>query len=271
MYIREIHIENIRGFGEVDLDLDRGGGQYAGWTVIAGRNGTGKSTLLKAIALAVAGPWMAGKLEWSFAGWVREGARVAKARMILGKGPGDVYQSPPAAIETGGTEAVALRWELQNGGPEPQVGADGKDDTAGIGPWAANPEGWFIAGYGPFRRIGNREDRARAGAQMLAGLATLFDEDATLGEGIQWLKHDVYGARLDRLERARKLKEKDPAADTKALEAEGEAFDRLRDMVLSLLNDGLLPRGARVVDFNMDGLWVEHSAWAWSCVTSAPW
>ena len=30
MYIHEIHIENIRGFDEVHLDLDRGGGKYAG-------------------------------------------------------------------------------------------------------------------------------------------------------------------------------------------------------------------------------------------------
>ena len=70
MYVREIHIENVRGFDEVHLDLDRGGGKYAGWTVIAGPNGTGKSTLLRAIALAVAGPSMANKLVQSFAGWV---------------------------------------------------------------------------------------------------------------------------------------------------------------------------------------------------------
>ena len=45
----------------------RGGGKYAGWTVIAGPNGTGKSTLLRAIALSVAGPSMAEKLQMSYA------------------------------------------------------------------------------------------------------------------------------------------------------------------------------------------------------------
>ncbi|MFS8064843.1 MAG: AAA family ATPase [Byssovorax sp.] len=258
MYLREIHIENIRGFDEVHLDLDRGGGRYAGWTVIAGPNGTGKSTLLRAIALSVAGPWMTSKFVRSFAGWVREGSRVAKARMILKSGSKDAYQNLPAAGDTE-SEAVALRWEVQNGGPEPSVTADGMDVTTSAGPWAPNPDGWFIAGYGPFRRIGNREERNPAKAQMLAGLSTLFDEDATLGEGIQWLKHDVYGARLDRLERARKLEEKDSAVDTKALKAEADAFDRLHAIVLSLLNDGLLPNGAEVVDFNMEGLWVQQA------------
>jgi len=257
MYIREIHIENIRGFEDVHLDLDRGGGQFAGWTVIAGRNGTGKSTLLKAAALAVAGPSMAGKLVRSFAGWVREGKEVATVRVLLERGSKDAYQNLKAAVE--GPEAVALQWKVENGGPEPILGPLPGDLTTLLGPWAANPEGWFIAGYGPFRRIGNREERDRARAQMLAGVATLFDEDATLGEGIQWLTHDVYAARLDRLERARKLKEKDPAADTTALADEADAFDRLHNIVLSLLNDGLLPAGAKVIDFNMDGLWVEQA------------
>ena len=49
MYIHRIAIENVRGFGpkQVDLVLDRDGkGTYAGWTVIAGRNGSGKTSLL---------------------------------------------------------------------------------------------------------------------------------------------------------------------------------------------------------------------------------
>jgi hypothetical protein len=257
MYVREIHIENVRGFDEVHLDLDRGGGKYAGWTVIAGPNGTGKSTLLKAIALSVAGPAMANKLVESFAGWVREGATVATTHVRLSVSPKDDYPNFPAYFERG-LEDARLRWEVQNGGPEPTFQPNGDDLTTRHGPWAANPEGWCIAGYGPFRRIGNREERGSARSQMLAGLATLFDEDATLGEGIQWLKHDVYGARLDRLERARKLSAKDPEADTTELKAEAAAFDSLHAAVLSLLNDGLLPPGADIVDFNMEGLWVER-------------
>jgi hypothetical protein len=33
MYIQKIEIENVRGFEKVELDLDRGRGQYADWTV----------------------------------------------------------------------------------------------------------------------------------------------------------------------------------------------------------------------------------------------
>jgi energy-coupling factor transporter ATP-binding protein EcfA2 len=259
MHIRKIQIENIRGFESVDLDLDRGDGTYAGWTVIAGVNGSGKSTLLKAIALACSGPRWAASLQKSFAGWIRQGSRVAKCRVDLVAGSRDQLQPPVQGYTSPAFESVALRWEMEDAGPEPRVSSVGMDLTTITGPWATNPEGWFIAGYGPFRRLGQREDRERAGGQLLSGLATLFDEDATLGEAVQWLKHDVYGARLDRLERARKLRDKGRDSDASILEAEAGSFDGLHHVVLALLNDGLLPEGVKVVDFDMEGLWIQQA------------
>ncbi|MFO1277037.1 MAG: AAA family ATPase [Sphaerotilus natans] len=50
MYIDTIRLENIRGFRELEFSFDRGQGQYAGWTVLTGDNGSGKSTVLEAIA-----------------------------------------------------------------------------------------------------------------------------------------------------------------------------------------------------------------------------
>ncbi|ROO90025.1 hypothetical protein EDD29_7738 [Actinocorallia herbida] len=40
----------------VDLDLIRPDGGHAGWTVLAGRNASGKTTLLRAMALAFPAP-----------------------------------------------------------------------------------------------------------------------------------------------------------------------------------------------------------------------
>jgi energy-coupling factor transporter ATP-binding protein EcfA2 len=258
MYIRKIEIENVRGFEKVELDLDRGAGTYAGWTVIAGQNGTGKSTLLKAIALAVAGPTWARTLQENFAGWIRSGATKAEMKVWLRGGDRDQPRSDNfwAGLKLNGqapqSEPSVSVAEVVKDWPENLSRAEG-------GPWSDNPTGWFLAGYGPFRRIGSRENPNRTSAQRVAGLATMFDEDAALSEGIQWLKHGVYAARLDRLERARKLRKDDPTADTKGLEEEADGFDRLHEAVLSLLDDGLLPRGAKVVDFNMDGLWVEQA------------
>ncbi len=44
MYITRIVLRNIRGFAELDFDLTRPDGSYAGWTVFTGDNGSGKST-----------------------------------------------------------------------------------------------------------------------------------------------------------------------------------------------------------------------------------
>ena len=59
MYISRVRLQNIRGFSgrrNVDLTLTRPDGSHAGWTVLAGRNGSGKTSLLRAIALTVGGP-----------------------------------------------------------------------------------------------------------------------------------------------------------------------------------------------------------------------
>ncbi|WP_230992856.1 hypothetical protein [Streptomyces endocoffeicus] len=45
MYVTRLRLDGIRGFHgprTVDLDFTRPDGGYAGWTVLAGRNGSGK-------------------------------------------------------------------------------------------------------------------------------------------------------------------------------------------------------------------------------------
>jgi predicted ATP-binding protein involved in virulence len=261
MYIHKIEIENIRGFEKVELDLDRGGGKYAGWTVLAGRNGSGKSTLLKAIALAVAGPSMAGKLERTFAGWVREGAKEAKARVRLEGGVGDVIDMR-AEVWPKSADA-ALRWEVKNGGPEPSMTSDGPDPSTLMGPWAENPRGWFITGYGPFRRFTAHDRPERGAPTMVERLNALFDEDATFADALRWLK-GIHALRLDHLDRAGRDDKENPDEAKRKRELAGELQQVLEHIVL-LLNgtseqDRLLPDPeVRVVDVDQpNGIVVER-------------
>ena len=52
MYIHRVVLKDVKGFKELDFSFRRHDGTYAGWTVLTGDNGSGKTALLKAIALA---------------------------------------------------------------------------------------------------------------------------------------------------------------------------------------------------------------------------
>lgn len=246
MYIRKIWLENVRCFGadaqKVEIDLERPDGRFAGWTVFAGRNGSGKSTLLKAVALAVAGPYVAPTLEESFTWWIREGVKWAYLGVELEVGAGDGFSG--GGNLTGGRAPfwADLKIEDDEGWADPVVTAynhETRAKNAERGPWAENPKGWFLAGYGPFRRLsGYSADvvRLMAGPARLARVVSLFREEASLAECVEWLR-SVYLRRL----------EKKPGAK------------ELEEGVIALLNAGLLPGGLKVDHVDSEGLWTERA------------
>jgi hypothetical protein len=250
VYVKEVRLQNVRGFSgtrDVSLDLTRPDGSLAGWTVLAGRNGAGKTSLLRAIALAIGGPAVARNLIPDFAGWVSAGERLAVAAVRLDwDADADHFRKgerpPPGPFWAG------LAWEVQeedlaeafdrqpsmrthNPGSGPQM-------TPDLGPWYENPSGWLCAAYGPFRRMtGGPGDAHRPlrGRGAAARMASLFYEDASLAEGVSWL-----------IEQHLRSLENRPGAE------------RLKNVALAVLGDGLLPDGYTVREVNSDGLWVER-------------
>ncbi len=69
MYIRKVHIENIRSIEKLDWEVPEG--KEAGWHVLIGDNGAGKSTVLRAIALAIIGKDLFGGLRQKAQSWLR--------------------------------------------------------------------------------------------------------------------------------------------------------------------------------------------------------
>src|SRR5947209_1417259 len=116
MYVKRIRLKNVRGFGEVDLDLTRPDGRLAGWTVLAGRNGSGKTTLLKAVALAAAGANVARALSASFADWIRAGESEAEARIQLEFTNADLVEDPELMPPW-----ARLSWKLAGEAREPSL------------------------------------------------------------------------------------------------------------------------------------------------------
>lgn len=238
MQILEVQVEAVRGVpggdARLSLDFQAKGRDVPRWIVFAGRNGAGKSTLMKAIALAIGGPSVARLLAESFSGWIRDGERHATSAVKLEFSEGDAFA---AGRKPGFDPWTGLSW-TRSDGPEPSVDRfrTGGNWTPERGPWAENPKGWFLAGYGPFRRLSPAPSEAlrlMMSPGRPAALASLFREDASLSESIQWLQR-VYLQRL---------------------EGRPDAAE-LETVVLSLLDDGLLPEGMRVESIDSRGLWV---------------
>ncbi len=176
MYIRKVKIRNVRGFKEVDLDFTRPDGSFAGWTVLAGRNGSGKSSLLKILAYSAIQPPQTLFRLTDIREWLRKGSKHGRAE-----------------IECLRDSSAKLRWlDLHQGAVE--------FDESPNGPNLSSESDDFLAGYGPYRRLMGSAEGAQslmAGSDAIARVVTLFREDAALFESVNWLR-EIYLRRLEK-------------------------------------------------------------------------
>lgn len=265
MYISKIRIDNIRGFSgskTVDLNFTRPSGKHSGWTVIAGRNGAGKTSLLRCIALALAAhPETARALVPHYVMW-----RSSFDEETTGKISADLFMDAddlsdlqleglPAEPGTHGRVRISLpppkdvskvarsrSVRLESDWTQ-EVKCDDNDKEVDLKLFPT--KNWFTAGYGPFRRLSSEIPDSRSGSSQLISpmdpssvvdrFSTLFHEDASLGEGISWLV----------------------SLHLRSLENERGA-NRLLKTVLEVLSDGLLPDGYSAVRVTSSGLWVRR-------------
>ena len=73
MHVQRLTIENIRSIQQLDIDL-RGEGNPAGWHVLLGDNGAGKSTVVRALALALMGQSNAYATREDWSRWLTSGS-----------------------------------------------------------------------------------------------------------------------------------------------------------------------------------------------------
>lgn len=235
MYIDKIELKNIRGFADLSFDLARPDGTYAGWTVFTGDNGSGKSSLLKAIAVALVGKDTARALQPSFHRWIQADAGVQEGLIELkicpekgtdefSGGGKTAYKIFPATVvlKTIGKETIGEILDFQK--------------TARRGLWATDAQGWFACGYGPFRRVFGASPEA---TRLMVGatterFVTMFQEAASLFEVDQWLRNLSH----------------------KSLEGKAQETSHLQ-LLLAILCDDLMPNEITVDRVDSDGLWLK--------------
>lgn len=156
MHLRSIRIENLRSIRELEWAFDAE--QEAGWHVVLGNNGSGKSSVLRAIALCLLGSSEIDALRQPLHRWVRRGAE--RARIALEESDGWGYE---------------MLIEPTSRPPSPAIRL--------VHPMA------FSCGFGPFRRLGN--SRMRSTPQVSPAIArhlSLFGENDELTDGLEWLQ-----------------------------------------------------------------------------------
>jgi energy-coupling factor transporter ATP-binding protein EcfA2 len=239
MHIGKIVLKNIRGFADLTFDLARPDGSYAGWTVFTGDNGSGKSTMLKAIAICLTGKDTARALQPSFHRWIRQDSEgEASIQLEIVNTPSDDQFADKGRTTSSAFPAML---ELKNGGKETSLLAvvpSGKPRTYQIPDrtiWSPSATGWFACGYGPFRRVFGASSEAMQ--QMIspstARFATMFQEAASLAEADRWLR------------------------DLKYKELENKQAEREQlEILLKLLQDDLMPNRITIDRVDSDGLWL---------------
>lgn len=130
MHIQKVHLKNIRSFENLEIDFGNSG---AGWHVILGTNGTGKSTLIRSIALALVGHPEVTVLGYkqSWKSWLRQGGEQGIIEIYTNQKkhnsfrimfdiriPNRIITSPNAPNETFFSAAYGSLRRLSGGSPD---------------------------------------------------------------------------------------------------------------------------------------------------------
>jgi hypothetical protein len=218
MYISKAAILNIRSLEHASWTCPR---QRPGWHVVLGDNASGKTTVVRSIALALVGVIDAAPMLLPWKSWVREGAVEGKVFLAVESTAGWDSASAGLAHPQGRYEAELWMnsgpgWDLQGKETLPY-----QDSRLG-----GEALGWFSASYGPFRRfVGGGPDAESqwASRPRLAAHMSAFGEHIALSATVRWLQE----LQFKKLEGA----------------TQGETLDR----VVAFINQpGFLPHGARL-------------------------
>jgi energy-coupling factor transporter ATP-binding protein EcfA2 len=233
MYLNKISIQNIRSISSFEMTFEK----PAGWHVIIGDNGAGKSTIVRSIALGIIGPSDAKALRINLSDWInRSEIGLGEISLKVQKHPEDskIGQSPP--LKRLFEAKVSIK---KIGDSNYTLEGSTKDAPKNI--WS-NANGWFSCAFGPFRRFTGGEKEwmkvyysdPRAAAHL-----SVFGEDVALTEAIDWLKN----LHIKSLEKALDPKNA-PSQENLILES-----------LKSFLNEGnLLPHGAKLDSISSEGV-----------------
>jgi len=227
MFLRRLKLQNIRSIPELSLSFENEAGGGRAWTYLLGLNGTGKSTLLRAIALITAGGDAMADLLGRPEDWISLGQKDALMEVDFATAD----EKPRRSILKFQRGQSTLAFLEQNRATLAHI------DAA----VAKSERNYFVVGYGVSRRmpsetmphqsLHHKSIRART-------VSTLFNVDAPLVSLQQWAMDLEYRKGSNGLKAVR------AALDTLLPEVTFDKIDRDRRQLMFNTADGSLPLSA---------------------------
>jgi predicted ATP-dependent endonuclease of OLD family len=227
MHIRRIELENIRSIKHLVWELPEGQ-DGAGWHVILGDNGSGKTSFARSIALTLVGPTDAHALRLDFRKWTTINYKKSKA--ILSIDREDTEKNP-----------IDIGVEISNGFIENNFNEINKS-VDGVYFWMnSHSQKAFSASFGPFRRFSGGPsplDVLPDPNNILLRHLTLFDEGVSLPTSVKWLQFLKF----------------------RSLEADDNSKLLLQKIINFINKTNFLPNGYLIQDVNSENIRISNES-----------
>ncbi|QRN97427.1 AAA family ATPase [Archangium violaceum] len=231
MWVKELIIHNIRSFERQEFSFTHEDKPYR-WVTLLGENGGGKSTVLQALGLLMAGPEGAQTLIPRPVGWLRDESKQGLLHVRFHQGKKDPGKAKKPSklfhhdLMVTGRKPLSLRGRVYTeptivGFPSPHLSWLREHAFSSRG------QGWFAAGYGAFRRLTRSQQVIVPALEPQArytNFLTQFNEDEPLATFERWMVYLDY-------------------VSAKRRQSSRQA-ERQRDLGINAINS-MLPRGTR--------------------------
>jgi hypothetical protein len=159
MLVEEFKIDNVRCFENLALRFMRGNTPCR-WVTFLSENGGGKSTVLQALGLLLAGPEGAQQLLPRPFGWLRNEDQPGKITVRIRQGPKDPGRFGETKVSRAfgytffltGSKRLTIRNKVFTE-PSIQESAEKRLTWLRQNALTSKGKGWFAVGYGAFRRL----------------------------------------------------------------------------------------------------------------------